>query len=264
MFTTRHWWLGSGSSERAWAEVSDAMEVEPASLLRLQQVHGATVAVSREGELQGLTTDGNPAARPEADIVISSAPAVALAIQAADCVPLLIADRRTGAVAAAHAGWRGLAARVPIVAVQALERELGSRPADLLAAAGPSIGACCYEVGEEVRERFEGEGFGEERLTRWFGRQPRPTARNPSMPGLSPAPRGGHWYFDLWMATREQLESAAVPADQIFLAETCTASHHETLCSYRRDGAGAGRMAASIRRVPRRPSPHSPADLHAR
>jgi YfiH family protein len=264
MFTSRPWLLGSTADESAWQEVAEAMDLGPASLFRPRQVHGATVAVGRAGEPPGPVAGGFPASRPEADIVISSEPAIGLAIQTADCVPLLIADRRTGAVGAAHAGWRGLAARVPIIAVEALVRELGSRPEDLLAAAGPSIGACCYEIGDEVRARFEQAGFGEGRLARWFVREPRPTVRNPSMPGLSPVPRARHWYLDGWTAAREQLESAAVPAEQIFLAEVCTASHQETLCSYRRDGKAAGRMAAAIRSARPRPSRHSPADPRAR
>ena len=131
-----------------------AVDVDSRHLARVRQIHGARAVVAQ------------PGARPDADIVVSRDAGLALAIQSADCVPLLIADARTGAVAAAHAGWRGLAARVPAIAVQTLASEFGSRPADLVAAAGPSIGACCYEVGGDVRARFEAEGFGREELGR--------------------------------------------------------------------------------------------------
>ena len=94
-----------------------------------------------------------------ADIIAGDDASMALAIVTADCVPILIGDRRTGAVAAAHAGWRGTALRVAAAVVNAMKTSFGSRPADLVAAIGPSIGPCCYEVGGDVRERFEREGF---------------------------------------------------------------------------------------------------------
>ena len=178
---------------------------------------------------------------PQADIIIASGHADALAIQTADCVPLLVVDRRTGAIAAAHAGWRGLVAGVPGVTIAALAREFGSRPGDLLVVAGPSVGACCYEVGADVRARFAAE-FSGARISRWFHEQPQPTPMNPSMAGLPAQPRDDHWYFDGWSATRDQLEAAGIPSAQIFIAELCTASHPDLLCSYRRDGTAAGRV----------------------
>lgn len=239
VMTTRTWALGvqrTGGERSAWAEVADAMG-HP--LLRVRQVHGADVLVRRVGEAQvtQLTT---------ADIIVSNDPELALAIQTADCVPILIADRRTGAVAAAHAGWRGLAVGVPRRAVDALGRHFGSRPCDLVVAAGPSIGACCYEVGPDVCHRFEAEGWSQSANGNWFFAAPQPTTHNPSMEQLG-VPKSGHWYFDSARAARDQLKSAGVPAAQIFVAGLCTASHPGALSSYRRDGVNAGRMAAAIR-----------------
>ena len=240
--TTRTWALGAGTiltgreGDRAWAELEAALG---RPIVRAHQVHGADILIRRAGEPL-------PATLPDADIIVSNDPAVAIAIQTADCVPILMADRRTGAVAAAHAGWRGLAAGVPRVAVEALTREFGSRPADLVAAAGPSIGACCYEVGSEVRRRFEEAGWPASKTSGWFFERAQPTAGNPSMAGLRADPRPGHSYFDSGRAAADQLESAGVPRDQIFLAELCTASHPGVLCSYRRDGAGCGRIAGAI------------------
>ena len=187
------------------------------------------------------------------DIVVTDAPGVAVAVQAADCVPLLIADRRTGAVVAAHAGWRGLAGNVPRVAIDALAREFGGRAIDLVVAAGPSVGPCCYEVGADVRRCFEAAGFSAGAIQRWFHDGPKPTAANPSMPSLSAERRPEHWFFDGWTAVREELQDAGVPADQIHLATLCTASHPDVLCSYRRERNQAGRIAAAIRCAPRRP-----------
>jgi purine-nucleoside/S-methyl-5'-thioadenosine phosphorylase / adenosine deaminase len=240
LMTTREWSLGGRSraddENLGWAEVEDALG---ATLVRVHQVHGADVMVRRRGAaLQ--------ASRPDADIVVSDDPRVAIAIQSADCVPILVADRRTGSVAAAHAGWRGLARGVPRATVEAMTREFSSLPGDLMVAVGPSIGACCYEVGPDVRERFAGAAWSAAMVDRWFFDCAQPTPTNPSMPGLR-APRPGHSYFDAARSARDQLEAAGVPTGQIFLADLCTASHPGILCSYRRDHAEAGRMVAAIR-----------------
>ncbi len=247
LFTTREWRLGSAPADRradAWAEVAAGVGAAPDRLVRLDQVHRADVVVVR-----GEFLLPPQSALPAADIVVCADDRFAVAVQAADCVPLLVADRRTGAVAAAHAGWRGMAARVPQEAVAALVRELGSSPADLIAAIGPSIGACCYEVGSDVRQAFADAGFDGHALSRWFADAPRPTTRNPSMLGSPHLRRPDHWYFDGWAAVRDQLEASGVPAEQVHAAELCTASHPE-LCSYRRDGVAAGRIAGVIRALP--------------
>ena len=135
---------------------------------------------------------------------------------------------------------------MPIVTIERLAAEFGSRPADLLVAIGPSIGACCYEVGEDVRSRFA--GFETAGVERWFAARPSVWAGNPPVSTLSSLRRSGHWFFDGWQCARDQLTSAGVPSDQVFVAELCTASHGATFCSYRRDGAGAaGRMVGVIR-----------------
>jgi purine-nucleoside/S-methyl-5'-thioadenosine phosphorylase / adenosine deaminase len=227
VFTTRPWTLGSALAGDAqpWDEIAHAMEVGRGRLVRLHQVHGATVVCRRAGELRDVNH------LPDADIVVTDDPSLAIAIQTADCVPLLIADRRTGVVAAVHAGWRGLAARAPFEGVEALGHKFDSAPSDLLVAAGPSISAARYEVGADVRAKFESAEFSGAQMDRWFTTGARPE----------------HWQFDGSLAARDQLESAGVPADQIFVAGLCTATYPDLLCSYRRDWKDAGRMAAVIR-----------------
>jgi YfiH family protein len=248
VFTTRRWQLGARAPENdglAWAEVAGSLDLEPSSLVRARQVHGVSVLVG-----DGTYT---ASALSDADIIVTDRFGLGLAVQAADCVPLLVADRRTGAVAAAHAGWRGMAAGVPGEVVATLARRFGSRPRDLVAALGPSVGACCYEVGVDVRRRFEASAFPADRVARWFHDQPTNLARNPTMSGVARTGRADHWFFDGWAATTDALVEAGVGRDQVFLAELCTASHPDVLCSYRRDGAPAGRLAAAIRRAPPRP-----------
>jgi polyphenol oxidase len=243
-FTTRGWKLGEpAATEDGWIEVADAANVELARLGRLHQVHGSAVVVRR-------SSDGAERAQGdlgEADILLTDDDARAITIRVADCLPILMVDRRTRAVAAAHAGWRGLAARVPMVTVERLAEEFGSRPEDLLAAVGPSIGACCYEVGEDVRAQFGGR-FTHAEIERWFTVHPAVLAGNPPMATLPSTRRSGHWFFDSWQCVRDQLGAAGVPPDQVLIAALCTASHGATFCSYRRDGSGvAGRMVGVIK-----------------
>lgn len=222
VFTTRD--LRLGSDEGDWAEVASA--IGASHLVRLRQVHGADVVLVRRGERR------SGSGRPHADILVSDDPSVAIAVQSADCVPLLIADPATGAVAAAHAGWRGLAARVPGRAVRALGEHFAAKADALVAAIGPSIGPCCYQVGPELNEAFGEAGFGERDRRRWF-------RRDPTAPGRH--------ILDLWTATLDQLTDTGVVAANISVARLCTATRADLLPSYRRDGAAAGRIAGAIR-----------------
>jgi YfiH family protein len=205
------------------------MSVDETHLSRLHQVHGAAVVVRRPGE----SAQGE--ALPAADIIISTDPSAAVAVQTADCVPILLVDPESGAVAAAHAGWRGLAARVPAAAVRGLVEAAAASPDSLHAAIGPAISAARYEVGADVRARFESAGFTRTQIDRWF-------------PAIT---RADHWLFDGWESARAQLEEAGVRADRISVAALCTATYPDLFCSYRRDGAPSGRMAAAIKSRPR-------------
>ena len=223
-----------------------ALGVDAARLVRAHQVHGArsscgAPAIRRAATRRFRTpTSSSPTTRRSS-----------LAVQTADCVPLLIADRRTGAVAAAHAGWRGLAAGVPEVAVAALARAFGSRPADLVAAIGPSIGACCYEVGDEVRERVRDGGLRRAELAAGSAGAAS-IAGNPSMPDCRQR-RADHWFFDGWTAARDQLDAAGVPAGSDLRRRSCAPPATRTrsvLVSARRHEP-AGRIAGVIRRFGR-------------
>jgi YfiH family protein len=246
LFTTRPWQLGASSAANeadAWREVAAAMAVEAPRLARLRQVHGSASVTHRRGVVKRIAD----MPLPEADIVASDDPAVALVVQTADCVPIVVVDPRAGAVAAVHAGWRGLVRRAPAIAVERLAVDFGSRAEDLIVAVGPAISACCYEVGPDVRTEFERAGFVAAQLDRWFSVSPVASAVNPPMASLSSVRRDGHWFFDASRSAREELESAGVPPGRMFVSGLCTASHHDLFCSYRRDGAPAGRMAAAIR-----------------
>jgi purine-nucleoside/S-methyl-5'-thioadenosine phosphorylase / adenosine deaminase len=166
--------------------------------------------------------------RPEADAIVSHASGFALSVQVADCVPILMVDRRLAVTAAVHAGWRGTCAGVSLAAVDAMTRNFGTRPADVMAAIGPSIGSCCYEVGFEVRRAFSG-AFPVEQVDRWFADSGEDSIR-----------------LDLWTANRDQLISAGLGTDDIYICRLCTRTHHDLFASYRAEGERAGRMAALI------------------
>jgi hypothetical protein len=150
-----------------------------------------------------------------------------LTVRAADCVPVLLADRATGAVSAIHAGWRGTAAGAVLAAVQALSEKFGTEPGNIIAAAGPSIGPCCYTVGEELIQKFASHPDS----PRWFN-------------------RAGGLRLNLWQATRDQLQHAGVAPRNIHVCELCTFEHAGAFPSYRRDGKAAGRLTAAIRSRP--------------
>ncbi len=227
-FTTRQLRLRGAAEARDWTRVAASIGVPERRVLRLKQVHGRAIVVHRDGAV-GAMPGAAPHTWPRADVLMTDDPSVALAVQVADCVPLLLADRRSGAVAAVHAGWRGTAAGVVPAAVTAMAREFGSRPDDLVVAQGPSIGPCCYVVGEELFEAFRAGGFARE-TDAWFVRDGR-----------------GELRLDLWKATRDQLIACGVPGGAIHQSGLCTASHPEWFASYRRDGPGTGRIAAVIR-----------------
>lgn len=241
LFTTRGFLLGSTrTGEEPWRQLAETLG--GTSLVRLRQVHGADAVVA---------TCPVPVEPPEGDILLAGPDGPAIAVQGADCIPLLIADRRLGVVAAAHAGWRGLVQGVPKEAVRLLTQTYGSAPEHLVAAIGPSVGACCYEVGPDVASAFASHGFTASETAPWFHGAPQPTDRNGSFEGVPAVLREGHAFFDGWACATWQLEQAGLPRASIHCASLCTASHPDVLCSYRRDRAYAGRIAGVI--APGRP-----------
>jgi YfiH family protein len=156
----------------------------------------------------------------EGDALATDRSSEALVVQTADCVPILLSGTR--AVGAAHAGWRGSAKNVAAAAVSALQ-SLGEQPSALRAWIGPSIGACCYEVGGEVAAQFAGE----------FVR----------------AGCGGGYRLDLRAVNVAQLVEAGIPREAIAVHPACTRCGGPDYASWRRDGAKAGRMIALVARV---------------
>lgn len=181
-----------------------ALPAEPAWL---KQVHG--IAVARIGEPP-------PGAPPEADASVTDAPGTVLAILTADCLPVVFAARDGGEIAAAHAGWRGLAAGVLEATVAAMR----TPPAQVQAWLGPAAGPANYEIGEEVREAF--------------------VSRDAGAAGAFVPTRPGHWHVDLYVLARRRLAAAGVTA--VHGGGLCTIGDPYRFHSYRRDRRG-GRLA---------------------
>lgn len=212
LFTTRHLDPVTAAA---------ALGVADERVWQLTQVHGDAFVVA-----EGIA----PAVRPEADALITTDRSVALAVRAADCVPLLMADPRTGAVAAVHAGWRGTAAKVGREALEAMVEAFGTRPSDVVAAIGPAIAPCCYEVGPDLVDAFAAAGHERHLIDRWF--QVR---------------RDGKLRLDVPGANRDQLVLGGVAEENVHVANLCTAMNVDVLTSYRAEKERAGRIAGVIR-----------------
>jgi len=151
---------------------------------------------------------------------------VALVVQTADCVPILIVDSKHQAVAALHGGWRGTLFEIARKAVHRLAECFGTEPRYLHVALGPSIGVCCYVVGSDVVGAF--------------------TDRLPNSADLFSRSSCGDAHLDLIEANRRQLVEAGVPADQIHAAGICTSGEAGLVYSYRKEGKGVGRLVGVI------------------
>jgi YfiH family protein len=198
----------------------------------LKQVHSGVVRAIREsdGVWQGKLETPEGKAALEGDGLMTDLPGVMLGVQTADCVPVLVADVEKRAVAAFHAGWRGTVARIVEQGIGKMREEYGSRPEDLMAAVGPSIGACCYSVGEELRSEFETR-FG------YAGQLFRIAA-------------GGQMHLDLWEANRRQLLDAGVKGERITVVGECTAcavsGGERKYFSHRAEHGFTGRMMSVV------------------
>lgn len=203
-------WLAHGFTTRRSSESGPP-------LTTLRQIHSAKVwnaAGLNDRELEG-------------DALVSNEERKWVGVRTADCVPILLAGVRPRAVGAIHAGWRGTAEAIARRAVERLNSEFGADPDEIFAAIGPSIGVCCYQVGPEVRSRFE------DLFPEWD------SVSGPEEPGM----------LNLSEANRRILHSAGVPDSQIFSSNLCTSHRSDDFFSYRREPSHPGRMISFIARL---------------
>ena len=206
------------------------------SLVTLRQIHSDLIHKIDAPPEHTLTGDG----------AITDSPELLLAIQTADCLPVLLADPKKRAVGVFHAGWRGTVQRIVEKGVGEMQRWFGTRPRDILAAIGPGVHACCYEVGQEVRTRFESQfAYATELFTELKESDPVRekypllflTAR---APGHSDLPV--KLLLDLVEANRRQLLDAGVADKNITASPLCTSCRNDLLFSYRKERGVTGRL----------------------
>lgn len=209
-------------------------------LVTARQVHSDLV----------LRVDGVPARPLTGDALVTGVPGLVLAAKTADCVPLLLVDTRNRAVAAIHAGWRGMVKRIVEKTVGVLRREYGAEPRHLRAAIGPGIAACCYSVGDEVRDQFESQFPYASELFHEVMEYEQLHERYPLLfltaraPGHHPLGRKLH--LDLAAAAQRQLLDAGVPHRHISATGKCTCCHNDLLFSHRKEKGVTGRQVGAI------------------
>jgi polyphenol oxidase len=229
-----------------------ALGAKDAALVAMRQIHSdvvhpfkreiphSTDSVQNDGaEMMSQPCKGDAAITKEAGLL--------LGIQTADCVPILLVDPKKRVVAGIHAGWRGTLVRIAQKTVGRMQMEFGCNPANLLAAIGPSIGPCCYEVSADFVTKFmaqfaDAESYFDEVRT---GDEPNPLQwMNMYPPGHQPPPKNVH--LDLRKANRSQLLAAGLRAANIFVSDLCTGCRRDLFFSYRKEGAVSGRMMSVI------------------
>ncbi len=225
--------LGVANGRRSWPLVS------------LRQIHSDLIhQVDRMTE-HPLAGDG----------LVTGTPEVLLAVQTADCLPIILADRKRHAIGVFHAGWRGTVKRIAEKGVGEMRKYFKSDPRNLVAAIGPGVRGCCYEVGEEVRTKFETQFAYANSLFREVKESDPVREKYPLLFLTARAP--GHselpvkLFLDLVEANRRQLLDAGVLAKNIDTAAPCTACHPDLLFSFRAEKGVTGRMVAAAGIRPR-------------
>jgi YfiH family protein len=207
----------------------------PLQLVTIRQVHSGEVKVVGKEAHQGILVTPEGKAVLEGDGLVTNVPGILLAAGTADCVPVLVVDPVRKAVGAFHAGWRGTVAGIVQQGISLMQQEYGSNPVDLLAAVGPSIGACCYAIGEEVREQFAAKfSYAHELFVKRTSAENRPQL-----------------YVDLWEANCRQLLDAGLSLERITMIGECTActrtaAGERKYFSHRAEHGMAGRMLNAI------------------
>ena len=212
-------------------------------LVTIRQFHSTVLVVANREDAARETP-------LKADGLMTAEPGLLLGVQTADCIPVLVADRKRRAVAAFHAGWRGTVERIVEKGIGRMHLEFGSRPGDLLAAIGPGIGACCYAVGEEVLSSFESQFLYSNDLFREVYETDAVRTKYPMLfltqraPGHSPI--GPSLHLNLVEANRRQLLAAGLKERSIRVVGGCTSCNTDLFFSYRGSQGRAGRMLSVI------------------
>lgn len=209
--------------------LAQAVDQQGIPVVSVHQVHGDGILVvdrSTEDWIAALKKMEAPRGTEGYDAIVTDQPGVILAVRTADCLPVLMFDPRQRVIAAVHAGWRGALCEVVPKTVRCMMDRFSSQPQTLVIGIGPSIRSCCYEVGEMVLAPL--------------------AARYSDWRGVVKESGDKKAVLNLQELIRRQLLELGAPADQIEIAQACTACDHERFFSYRRDGKRAGSMWSGI------------------
>jgi YfiH family protein len=221
-------------------QLGTAGEPKSPPLVTLRQVHSDIIRF----------VDSPPESQFMGDGLITATPGLLLGIQTADCLPIILVDPKRRAVGVFHAGWRGTVKRIVEKGLGEMHRCFGSRARDLKAAIGPGIHGCCYEVGADVREKFESQFAYAAKLFREVEESDPVREKYPMLfltaraPGHSVLPK--KIFLDLVEANRQQLLAAGVPAKSIEASPLCTNCNTDILFSYRAEKGKTGRMMGVV------------------
>jgi len=226
-----------------------AIGAENMRIAALRQIHSDVAHRVNAEIVEASSASGKDAL--QGDALFTRDPGILLMVQTADCVPVLLADTKQRGIAAIHSGWRGTLKRIAAKTLGRMTMEFGTRPEDVIAAIGPAIGRCCYEVGSDVARDFDAQ-FPDARA--WFDGPFDALASGESDPNWLPwltmkppghAPPPLRVHLDLLAANRAILTDAGIPPRQISVANLCTACRSDLLFSYRREKT-TGRLIAAI------------------
>jgi YfiH family protein len=209
-------------------------------LVGLRQIHSDVIHLVESPVADPLVGDG----------LITNRPGIALAVMTADCLPVMLVDKKNRAAGVFHAGWRGTVQRIAEKGLGAMRRHFDSMPQEVEAVVGPGIGGCCYEVGEELKSKFESQfAYGSELFHEVLESDP----IREKYPMLFMNPRApGHGdpcaklHLDLAEANRRQLLAMGIPENQITVLGQCTACNPRKFFSHRAEKGKTGRMMAVV------------------
>ncbi len=225
--------LGAANGRKSWP------------LVTLRQIHSDLI--HRIDQMPAAQTPQEPLT---GDGMVTDTPGLVLAVLTADCLPIILGDRKRRAIGVFHAGWRGTVQRIVEKGVGEMRKHFGSDPRNLVAAIGPGVRGCCYEVGEEVRGKFESQFSYAESLFCEVKESDPVREKYPLLFLTARAPGHGELppklFLDLAEANRRQLLDAGVLAKNIDWAAPCTACNTELLFSYRAERGVTGRMMAAV------------------
>jgi len=220
--------LGAAANGKSWPVVT------------LRQVHSDVIHCVRGVPEHPLTGDG----------LITRTPGILLAIQTADCLPVILVDKKTHAVGVFHAGWRGTVKRIVEKGVGEMRRHFGTSPRNIVAAIGPGVHSCCYNVGEEVRTKFESQFAYARELFRETKERNEIHEKYPLLFLTARAPGHSELPYKIWLdlveANRRQLLDAGVLARNISASPLCTACRTDLLFSYRAEHGKTGRLMGVV------------------